>query len=149
MSNQRKYYQKNNLPSLVKFENREIWADLENRSKVVHSEICMAAGIGQSGPCDSPCDRQSRDPLRPMKICESLVARCQQSLSAAQTYVTIQNFGPQPQRLWWIKISVSSSTWSLLFPLWQPLHGSLRLLNSFSLVAINRTVSRVWDMASN
>ena len=38
MSNQRKYYQKNNWPSLVKFENREIWADLENRSKVVHSE---------------------------------------------------------------------------------------------------------------
>ena len=29
---------KNNWPSLVKFENREIWADLENRSKVVHSE---------------------------------------------------------------------------------------------------------------
>ena len=24
---------------MVKFENREIWADLENRSKVVHSEI--------------------------------------------------------------------------------------------------------------
>ena len=38
MSNQRKYYKKNNWPSLVKFENREIWADLENRSKVVHSE---------------------------------------------------------------------------------------------------------------
>ena len=37
MSNRRKY-KKNNWPSLVKFENREIWADLENRSKVVHSE---------------------------------------------------------------------------------------------------------------
>ena len=44
----------------------------------------MAASIGPSGPCDSPCD-QSRDPLRPMKIRESLVARCRQG---AVTLVT-------------------------------------------------------------
>ena len=65
----------------------------------------MVAAIGWLGPCDSPSD-QSRDLWRSMKILELLVECRRQSPKSAQSYVAAQNFRPQPQILWRIKISV-------------------------------------------
>ena len=92
---------------MVKFENKEIWADLENRNKVVHSE---------NFPIWRPASGDRDHVTHHVISLFSYVTHWGQWKYASRSWhavgnhrrqlklmFAVQNFGPRPQTLWRIK----------------------------------------------